>query len=295
VQPESASREAATTARLAAVRLRNPGPGAVDNAINALAQVAGQLYGCRSCTFHEMQGSWLRWWEIADAQLRNIFAEDDLVVAPYRTRAEIAGLPGGRGGQELMAREAQVWIEKLEEVIRGLRALKPFIERIGRVIVPDTSAFIEGPDFTTFGWQELACVPATHAVTLVVPILVIEELDELKRHRSSRVQQKARGTLRELWRLHGSAPLDAASLAGQATTIEVFTDDPWHARRPVPDDEIVDRAAAIRDIIGREVRLAAADNAMLYRAAASGVPALLVPRISDSQHHQAGDRPASGQ
>ena len=50
-------------------------------------------------------------------------------------------------------------------------------------------------------------------------------------------------------------------------TIEVFLDDPWHARRPVNNEEIIERALTINEITGKGALLAACDYAMLYRAA----------------------------
>ena len=115
-----------------------------------------------------------------------------------------------------------------------------------------------------------------------VPIIVIEELDDLKRRTSARVAKAARGTLRELWQLHGHAPAAAMALPGTKTTIEVLTDEPWHVRRPVNDEEIVEKAAAIRDLLGRAVAIATGDNAMLYRASAAGIRGLLMPPSAGS-------------
>ena len=70
-------------------------------------------------------------------------------------------------------------------------------------------------------------------------------------------------------------------IPGRPVTVEVFGDGQWHVRRPVNDDEIIERAAAIGEITGQEVVLAAADYAMLYRAAAAALKAALVPRPDD--------------
>ncbi len=44
-----------------------------------------------------------------------------------------------------------------------------------------------------------------------------------------------------------------------SATIEVWLDDPWHVRRPVNDEEIVERAKTLAEMTGREVVLAAGD------------------------------------
>src|SRR6266567_6693194 len=78
-------------------------------------------------------------------------------------------------------RETDMWEERLGQVIDELKAMKPFIERPGTIFVPDTSAFLEGEYFTEFDWQALAGIASTEPVRLVVPVLVMEELDAHKR------------------------------------------------------------------------------------------------------------------
>jgi hypothetical protein len=162
----------------------------------------------------------------------------------------------------LLNRETDFWEEQLGQVIAELKTLKPFIERPGVIVVPDTSAFLEGEYFTDLDWQALAGA-GKDPVRLVVPVLVIEELDVLKRGRD-RQRDRAVSTLRRLWELGGSHPERIARIPGRAVTVEVFLDGAWHMRRPVNDDEIVDRALAIGETTGREVLLAAGDYRMLY-------------------------------
>jgi hypothetical protein len=66
-------------------------------------------------------------------------------------------------------------MERFEQAISELGALKPFIEMPGKIVVPDTSAFIEGVHFTDLDWQALVSAAKAEAVRLVVPILVIED------------------------------------------------------------------------------------------------------------------------
>jgi hypothetical protein len=48
-------------------------------------------------------------------------------------------LPNG-----VLNHETDTWITQFEAMIAELKALKPFIERSGHIVVPDTSRFIEG-------------------------------------------------------------------------------------------------------------------------------------------------------
>ena len=81
------------------VRLKNPGE--LQKALDTLDARARELE-----VFYPGQESqacralWLRWWELADSSLREVFADDDLVTPLYRTAQEVRaaiegpGLPG---------------------------------------------------------------------------------------------------------------------------------------------------------------------------------------------------------
>jgi predicted ribonuclease YlaK len=143
-------------------------------------------------------------------------------------------------------------------------------------VVPDTSGFLEGEYFTDLDWQGLAGA-GTETVRLVIPVLVIEELDDHKRGRD-RQRELAVSVLRRPWELGGSAPERVARIPGRDVTAEVFLDGPWHTRRSVNDDEIIQQALSAGEITGRKPLLAAADYSMLYKAAAAGLDVVLVPR-----------------
>lgn len=255
----------------------------MDHAIETLTTVMGQLYDCRVGNTVEVLEKWLRWWEIADAQFRSLFTESEALTSLYQTRLEIA-----RNGSDprFAQRETNVWIARFEQMIASLQALKVFIARSGQIVVPDTSAFIEGEYFDQFDWHSLEGITRGQPLRLIIPILVIEELDAKKTDRNSRVSSRARSVLRRLWELHGRDPIQPAGIPGKAATVEVFLDDAWHIRRPVNDDEIVERAVVIREITGRSVLLVGGDYQMLYRAAAAGVGAAYMPRQADVERNR---------
>src|SRR5262249_19170020 len=121
------------------------------------------------------------------------------------------------------------------------------------------------------------------AVRLIVPVLVIEELDELKRDRDGARRQKARGVFRSLWGLHGHAPTESVPLPEQSgVTIEVMLDGGWHQRRLNNDSEIIDQAVQVGELTGKPAILASGDYAQLYRAAAAGLQAVLMPRLDET-------------
>jgi hypothetical protein len=89
-------------------------------------------------------------------------------------------------------------------VIRELECLQAFAAMSDQIVVPDTSALVKGPIFDTFDWHSCG-LELGEPVRVVVPILVVEELDRLKvGKRSSRV----RSVLEKLWDLHAEMLAD---------------------------------------------------------------------------------------
>jgi rRNA-processing protein FCF1 len=168
---------------------------------------------------------------------------------------------------------------RLERLIAEIQGRMAFLAQPGRLVVLDTSALIEGVFFTDFDWHLLDPSLKGHAVRLVVPSLVLEELDDLRRHRDGRQKAQARRVLTALWNLHRRAPAEPTALPGHAdVTIEVLLDGGWHQRMPNNDGEITDQALSLRELTGQPVILAAGDYIQLYRAASAGLAAVLMPR-----------------
>jgi PIN domain len=133
------------------------------------------------------------------------------------------------------------------------------------------------PPGSWLNWQELADIDPGNPVRLVVPVLVVEELDELKRGRD-RARDRARSVLRRLWELNSDGKRAAMIPGSRPVTIEVLADDSWHMRRPVNDNEIIERALFVGEVTNRHVILAAADYSMLYQASSAGLRTALVDR-----------------
>lgn len=154
-----------------------------------------------------------------------------------------------------------------------------FLLRPGRIVVLDTSALMEGVFFADFDWHILDRTLKEEPVRLILPSLVVEELDDLKRHRDGRQRAQARRVPSKLWKLHRVSPSEPAALPSRPdVTIEVFLDGAWHQRRPNNDGEIIDQAVAVGDLTGQQVILAAGDYTQLYRATPAGLSAVLMPR-----------------
>ena len=217
--------------------MRRKNPGGPDNAIQIL-RTQSMLVGNTMSSgrgIHETREAWLVWWQQTDAQLRNLFVESMLADELYRAQLEVQHLGDQGNPYRQLGRVVEVWRDKLAGVADQLKNLQPFVARPGNIVVPDTSAFLEGEDLLETNLQELAHLPAGEAVRLIISILVIEELDGLKRFGHPRARQRAR----ELLRSCGLAPFLEVGFARCApgTSGEVLLDDRWHVRLPVNDVE----------------------------------------------------------
>jgi hypothetical protein len=257
------------------MRLRNPGD--IDGAMRVLSDLQGRLMYCRG---YDDTVQYLFWCGEASRQLREHFVSDGLAELTERDQRDLT-LGGSvmTRPREFLDRNIDIWQARLVDARARLEGLRPFIERPGQIVVIDTSAFIEGEYFTDFNWRELAGVQTAGPVRLIVPIIVVDELDDLKRDR--RAGERARSVLRRLLELQDTTLLEPVQLPGrQGVTLEVLLDDPDHRRLPDNDAEIIDRADYIRELTGRSVLLVAGDFGMLYRAAAVSLGSALIPRPS---------------
>jgi rRNA-processing protein FCF1 len=124
-------------------------------------------------------------------------------------------------------------------------------------------------------------------VHILVPIVIVDELDRLKRSGDSQVRYRAGYTLAVLNRAfqHSTgperlpAPLPEDDLAGAEppaapVTIEIVFDPPEHVRLPINDDEIIDRIRAVQPLTARRVTLLTYDNGPALRARHAGLPVI---------------------
>ncbi len=269
------------------MRLRNP--GGADAALATVRQAKDQLWNAsvQGNNAADRKNAFLTWCDQwATPQLGNHFpASEDLFGELADSYYRVVQTPqlSERELNMLMARECKEWDARLERLIGEIQGRLAFLARPGRLVVLDTSALMEGVFFTDFDWHLLDPSLRGDAVRLVVPSLVVEELDDLKRDRDGRKKAKARRVLTALWDLHRTAPAKPAALPERVdVTIEVLLDDGWHRRMPNNDGEIIDQALSLRELTGQPVILAAGDYTQLYRAAPAGLAAILMPRPDEA-------------
>ena len=140
-------------------------------------------------------------------------------------------------------------------------------------VVPDTNVLVHCGNITDIDWGTVA---GNASVRVLVPLVVVDELDELKRtarEKSDRTAIRANiKLLRE--KLAGCKAGQEATLVGTAT-VAVLPDPLGHRRLASNDQEICERAALVGQV--KPVRLATNDMGMHLRAIGFGLETVEVP------------------
>lgn len=154
-------------------------------------------------------------------------------------------------------------------------------------VVLDTSFYVEHLQKL----EEIDVAPLTGSsgepVHILVPIVVVDELDGLKRHQDRKVRWRAGYTLAVLDRIFPRRTTQAVLQEGASgrVTIEIVFDSPGHVRLPINDDEIIDRALAIEPLASRPVTLVTYDTSQSLRARTAGLREikLTLPRQDEEE------------
>lgn len=149
----------------------------------------------------------------------------------------------------------------------------------GTFVAFDTSAYIHGDKLEQVDIGGLLGLTPGGPIRLLVPMAVVDELDNLKQSGKTHVRWRATYTTAVLHRVLGTEPTEPAPLhAGDlAVTVELLPDPPGHVRLPITDDEIIDRVAHARVLAGRQVTVITYDTGQALRARLAGLEALRLP------------------
>lgn len=127
-------------------------------------------------------------------------------------------------------------------------------------------------------WHEMVGVGLAEPLMLAVPMLVVDELDNLKDRGSAKQQERARSALKYLYGLLGEQPAVTATVAAGGTDtgavrIRLMPDPYRHRRLPRHDDELVERARSLRRFVERQTHFVTYDAGAAFRAQLAGLTA----------------------
>lgn len=140
--------------------------------------------------------------------------------------------------------------------------------------VLDTNVLLHYQPPTQIPWRKIL---SEEAVRLIIPIRVVEELDEKKYLARDDLAARARGILSGLWRAVGPSAGMPRELDGQtAVTIEVPVDGDPRERTSDADDEILNLCLLLRSV-APGVLLVTGDTGMALRASNRQIPVNQLP------------------
>ncbi|MFJ6770956.1 PIN domain-containing protein [Kitasatospora sp. NPDC091257] len=186
-----------------------------------------------------------------------------------------------RGATELhgiLVLEVQQQIAAIEDAQRQLKELRAYAGRPGVPVVYDTNMLNHWKQPEDVDWKTLLSGEGLDGkrARLVVPLVVIDELDRQK-YGDGALARRAATAIRYLERkLDRAAPGEAVKLR-EGVTLEVRLDPPGH-RRAEPDLEILRCAADLDGLVpGVGVRVLTDDYGMRLRAQSMGLATLRLP------------------
>jgi predicted ribonuclease YlaK len=122
-------------------------------------------------------------------------------------------------------------------------------------------------------WDEVVQGP----VRLVVPLVVIDELDRKKYSGTMKMASRAGAGGRAIQEIVGSATPGAAVEVRSGVTLEVLVDEQGHTRATAADDEIIERARLLQQIVDAPVSVLTHDLGLQLRAELAGLTSTTLP------------------
>lgn len=239
----------------------------------------------KSFTVVDRYTNYIAWVANSVRLLRMQVSEGDLsrllLSRRYWTLQAMATSPTGMTG-DLVDAELADRGAILEDTLRDTREEFQRWSRVQRLVVADTTVYCQHPK--KLEEMDLAALIECREeqIELVVPVAVVDELDNLKQSRDKHLRWRAMYTLAVFDRVAGTSgvgrlreSVDSAlredGIPRGELWIDVLFDLPGHVRFPIMDDEIVDRALAVQILSGKDVTFLTYDTGQAMRARKAGL------------------------
>ncbi|MCF6746564.1 hypothetical protein E9529_20250 [Blastococcus sp. KM273128] len=246
----------------------------------ALEHVRNEAIGL-TASGADLLPAYQRWAVSAVTRLRPHLASDD-VDRLIRTATFWAAMeldPHASVGGALISGELAVREEELGRAgasIESFRRRFADVPEAAIVLVPDTNVLIaHAEEARTADWRGMLRdqVRDFDILRVVIPLVVIDELDRLKQSSKQATRTRARLMLKLIHELlvdrpDGRRTLQDASGEHGEVTVEVLMESSAHVRLTRADDELIDVVARLRDMLGPRTVIVTFDTGADFRAAA---------------------------
>lgn len=226
----------------------------------------------------EIPDSYLIWVEDAEKQLRNLFADDSLADGLqsqryFHIRQLIRNSIQPRPWP-LVDAECALQKRRLEQASAELRAYAALADRPGYALVLDTNVFLHSKIFTEVDWAKEF---SQEQVRLIVPLIVLDELDDKTFSRNIQIAKRADKVFIAFDKYMETLAAGDIAVVRDGVTLEVLRDDVSHQRRTNSDSEIIDRAEFLHQVIEKPVTMVTGDRGLRIRCNARGIPIVMMP------------------
>jgi PIN domain len=237
----------------------------------------------------DLFNEYLRWANEAVRMLRQTLREADLerlvLTRRYWTMQAMATGPVGMAAN-LVEVEIDDRTTAFETALRTTEAeFKRWDER-GRLVVADTSFFHRHSDKLDEADLSKVIGSREAPISLVVPMVIIDELEKQKNASQKDLRWRAAVTLAVIERVAGHtgfgrlreadfSALDHGEIPSGDHWIDVLFDLPGHVRLSINDDEIVDRALAVQLLSAKPVTFLTYDTNQALRARHAGIDTVM--------------------
>jgi PIN domain len=277
--------------------------------IYALGIALGNVHGS------DAMESYLKWIDRAARELPDRFANGDLVEMLHTPHYWHIRNPNNELNfqkADLIAHELRIHMARLEKTRDHLRLFEPMTRRYGEPVVLDTNVLVNfdplSDRISYDRWLEITGHRNRIPFSVVIPALVIDEMDRFSHTGDRTLNVKARKALSGLDRFIGALEERKAVPVWPDQgwmTAEILPDAPGHRRQVDDDMELLDRAQFLYQITNKPVALVTADRGMRIRGmvhqiltVGSGVNVVAMPedlRVQDQPQLQRRRQPDKAQ
>lgn len=257
-------------------------PASVLEPLQRVVTDVGNLSTAHFADPHARRDRYLTWANNSVAALRYIVAPTDLdrlILTPAFWH--IHSLTDMRYGAEVLTIGTEIEARKtaLTQLHADLQAQADRWSAV-RIVVPDTTMFIHHDKLREWDLAPLLKLAEDEALHIVVPMVVVDELDRLKETSKKHTRWRGQYSTAVLDKTLPN-PLRPAELRERGyapgrgrVTIEVLVDPPGHVRQPDEDAEIVDQANAVNGLAAQPVTVLTYDTGQSMKARSRGLDCL---------------------
>ncbi|WP_405144386.1 PIN domain-containing protein [Sphaerisporangium sp. NBC_01403] len=210
---------------------------------------------------------------------------DRLILTPRHWALYSVPVASAAPVRDLVKLELERQATAMQDAYKALDFLATRWADLGVFVVVDTSVYCHHPQRLDEADLAADLGIGEEPLHIVIPMVVIDELDRLKDRGNGDAKVNARKTLKvldqvlsdpgDIGRIREAGPsvLDPGIKRG-VITVELLPDPPSHIRLPRSDDEIVDQALALEGLADRRVRVVTYDTGQSTRARLAGLEAV---------------------